>query len=163
MIVPVLNISNNNLPEYANEGDAGMDLRADLNNGINPGLLFNAQILTLEGVNKLIINPMGRALIPTGLATALPEGYEAQVRPRSGLALKSGISVLNTPGTIDMGYRNVWGVILINLSDKPFTIEHGDRIAQVVFKKFEKITWKPVDVLPESQRGMTGFGDSGIK
>lgn len=101
MIVPVTNISNNELPAYANEGDAGMDLRADLSNGINPKFLFNAQLLTMEGVNKIVINPMGRALIPTGLSTALPEGTVADVRPRSGLALKSGITVLNTPGTID--------------------------------------------------------------
>lgn len=163
MVVPVINISYNELPSYANEGDAGMDLRADLYNGINPKFLYNAQLLTLEGENEIVINPMGRALIPTGLSTALPEGTVADIRPRSGLALKSGITVLNTPGTIDMGYRNVWGVILINLSNEPFHIADGDRIAQVVFNKFEKIEWQPVDVLPESQRGLTGFGDSGVK
>ncbi len=163
MFVPVINISNNELPLYANEGDAGMDLRADLSNGINPKFLFNSQVLTLEGKNKVIINPMGRALIPTGLSTVLPEGYEAQIRPRSGLALKNGITVLNTPGTIDMGYRNVWGVILINLGTEPFVVEDGDRIAQAVLNKFEKIEWQHVEVLPESQRGLTGFGDSGIK
>lgn len=163
MIVDVVNKSTNELPSYANEGDAGMDLRADLNNGINPKTLFNAQLFTLEGVNKIVIQPMGRALIPTGLSTSLPEGYEAQIRPRSGLALKAGITVLNTPGTIDMGFRNVWGVILINLSEEPFTVEHGDRIAQVVLNKFAKINWNLVDSLDESQRGLTGFGDSGIK
>lgn len=163
MIVSLFNISNNELPAYANEGDAGMDLRADLNNGINTKLLFDAQVLTLEGKNKIVINPMGRALIPTGLSTAIPYGYEVQIRPRSGLALKSGITVLNTPGTIDMGYRNVWGVILVNLSNEPFIVEHGDRIAQAVLNKFEKIEWDLVVELPESQRGLTGFGDSGVK
>ena len=163
MIVPVINNSNNELPAYANEGDAGMDLRADLSNGINPKFLYDSQVLTLEGVNKVVINPMGRALIPTGLSTAIPYGYEVQVRPRSGLSLKSGITVLNTPGTIDAPYRNVWGVILINLSNEPFFVEDGDRIAQAVLNKFEKIEWKPVTELPESQRGLTGFGDSGVK
>jgi dUTP pyrophosphatase len=110
----------------------------------------------------LVVKPLERALISTGLFIELPEGYEAQVRPRSGLAIKNGITVLNTPGTIDADYRGEVKVILINLSNEPFTIQNGDRIAQMVIAKYEKITWNQVDVLSNTERGAGGFGSSGI-
>jgi dUTP pyrophosphatase len=110
----------------------------------------------------VVLKPLERALIPTGLFIELPEGYEAQVRPRSGLAIKNGITVLNTPGTIDADYRGEVKVILINLSNEPFTIQNGDRIAQMVIAKYEKITWKQVEQLSETERGAGGFGSSGI-
>lgn len=161
MKLPVVNNSINELPKYANEGDAGMDLRADFSKGVKTDDFHFADYD--EEREVILVFSGGRALIPTNLHTAIPEGYEIQVRPRSGLALKKGITVLNTPGTIDMGYRNGWGVILINLSDDVFEVAQGDRIAQVVLNKFEKIEWDLVEVLPESQRGLTGFGDSGVK
>ena len=114
-------------------------------------------------IDCIKINPGGRALIPTELYCAIPEGYEIQVRPRSGLALKHGITVLNTPGTVDSGYRNSIGVILINQGTEPFEVRQGDRIAQFVLNKYEEIEWVPTDNLEESERGLTGFGDSGVK
>ena len=142
--IKTVNKSLNMLPEYAKPGDAGMDLRANLQ-------------------TPVLLKPMERALIPTGIHIALPEGYEAQVRPRSGLALKKGITVLNTPGTIDSGYRNEIGVILINLSNEDFLIENGDRIAQMVFKEFVAGILIPTDKLDETERGQGGFGHSGVK
>lgn len=159
MDILVVNNSLNELPKYARQGDAGMDLRADFSQGINEDLLYFSAYDSDR--NVVIIFPGGRALIPTNLRTALPEGYEAQIRPRSGMALKHGISVLNTPGTIDGGYRNDWGVILINLGDEEFEVAQGDRVAQVVLNKFEEINWVKVAELPPSERGLTGFGDSG--
>lgn len=142
--VKVINKSNNKLPFYASEGSAGVDLLANLTETI--------EILPLE-----------RRLIPTGLSIELPEGYEAQVRPRSGLALKSGITVLNSPGTIDSDYRGEIGVILINLSDKTFVVNNGDRIAQMVIAKYEKVQFSEVVVLSDTERGEGGFGHSGVK
>jgi len=110
----------------------------------------------------VVLQPMVRALIPTGLFIEVPEGYEAQVRPRSGLAIKNGITVLNSPGTIDADYRGEVKVILINLSNEPFTIQNGDRIAQMVIAKYEKIAWNQVPQLSETERGAGGFGSSGI-
>ena len=139
----VVNQSNNPLPLYSTEHSAGMDLRA-----------FLQEPITLQ--------PLERALVPTGLFMELPEGYEAQVRPRSGLAIKNGITVLNTPGTIDADYRGEVKIILINLSNEPFTIQNGDRIAQMIIAKYEKITWNQVAQLSGTERGAGGFGSSGI-
>jgi|TARA_B100001540_G_scaffold97711_1_gene87954 dUTP pyrophosphatase len=142
MIIDIVNISNNELPKYQTLLSAGMDLRA-----------------YLEG--PIVLKPLQRALVKTGLFISLHPGYEAQVRPRSGLALKKGISVLNAPGTIDADYRGEIGVILINLSDSDFMINTGDRIAQMVIAKHETISWKVVDELDDSLRGDKGFGSTG--
>ena len=142
MIIHIVNISNNELPKYETLLSAGMDLRA-----------------YLEG--PIVLKPLQRALVKTGLFISLHPGYEAQVRPRSGLALKKGISVLNAPGTIDADYRGEIGVILINLSDSDFMINTGDRIAQMVIAKHETISWKVVDELDDSLRGDKGFGSTG--
>lgn len=144
MKVKILNKSRNPLPDYSTSNSAGMDLRANL-----------------EQARTLL--PMERALIPTGLYMELPEGFEAQIRPRSGLALKKGISVLNTPGTIDADYRGEIGIILVNLSNEAFVVEHGERICQMVINKVESIQWDQVDSLEESERGKGGFGHTGTK
>lgn len=141
-ICKIVNNSNHLLPEYSTDHSAGMDLRASIS-------------------EPIILQPMERALISTGLFLEIPEGFEAQVRPRSGLAIKSGISIVNSPGTIDSDYRGEVKVILINLGNEPFTILNGDRIAQLVFAKYEKITWEHVAILNESERGSGGFGSSG--
>lgn len=138
MEVEVINISKNPLPQYARTGDAGMDVFANVEEAI-------------------VIKAGERALIPTGLKVGIPVGYEIQVRPRSGLALKKGITVLNTPGTIDAGYRNEVGVILMNHSNEDFIVNPGDKIAQIVLKKFETIEWKEVEELGGYDRG-GGFG-----
>jgi len=142
MIVDIVNISNNKLPKYETLLSAGMDLRAYLE-------------------NPIVLKPLQRTLVKTGLFISLKPGYEAQVRPRSGLALKKGISVLNSPGTIDADYRGEIGVILINLSDSDFKIDSGDRIAQMVIAKHETVSWKSVDKLDDSLRGDKGFGSTG--
>ena len=142
MIIDIVNISNNELPKYQTLLSAGMDLRAYLE-------------------DPIVLKPLQRVLIKTGLFISLHPGYEAQVRPRSGLALKKGISVLNSPGTIDSDYRGEIGVILINLSDSDFMINTGDRIAQMVIAKHETISWKVVDELDNSLRGDKGFGSTG--
>ena len=142
MIVDIVNISNNKLPKYETLLSAGMDLRAYLE-------------------NPIVLKPLQRILVKTGLFISLQPGYEAQVRPRSGLALKKGISVLNSPGTIDADYRGEIGVILINLSDSDFKIDSGDRIAQMVIAKHETVSWKSVDKLDDSLRGDKGFGSTG--
>ena len=142
MIIDIVNISNNELPKYETLLSAGMDLRAYLE-------------------NPIVLKPLQRTLVKTGLFISLKPGYEAQVRPRSGLALKKGISVLNSPGTIDADYRGEIGVILINLSDSDFKIDSGDRIAQMVIAKHETISWKSVDKLDDSLRGDKGFGSTG--
>ncbi len=143
MIVKVINKSDNSLPAYETVNSAGMDLRANLPEG------------------GITLNPMQRALIPTGLFLEIPEGYEGQVRPRSGLAAKNGITVLNTPGTIDADYRGEIKVILVNLSDTPFTINHGERIAQMVFACCEQAQLQVVETISETQRGAGGFGHTG--
>lgn len=144
MKVQVINRSHHPLPQYATASSAGMDLRANLQEPIE-------------------LWPMQRCLVPTGLFLSLPPGFEAQVRPRSGLALKRGITVLNTPGTIDADYRGEVGVILINLSQEPFTINDGERIAQMVIARHEQAVWEEVEVLDETERGAGGFGHSGVK
>lgn len=144
MKIEIVNNSRHPLPQYATPLSAGMDLRANI-----------ACPVTLA--------PMERKLIPTGLRIALPPGYEAQVRPRSGLALKHGITLLNTPGTIDADYRGEVGVIMANLSTEPFTVNDGDRIAQLVIARHEAAEWVETDVLSETERGEGGFGHTGKK
>lgn len=144
MIVKVINKSNNKLPEYATSMSAGFDLRANLEESV-----------TLKAGNRMLIG--------TGLFIALEPGYEAQVRPRSGLALKKGITVLNAPGTIDADYRGEIGVILYNTSKEDFVIEPGERIAQMVIAKYEQISWEQVEVLDETERGDGGYGHTGVK
>ena len=143
MKVCVVNKSNHRLPEYSTPMSAGVDLKANISEPITLG-------------------PLQRILIPTDLYMAIPEGYELQIRSRSGLALKSGIFCLNSPGTIDADYRGNVGVILANFSDTPFIINPGDRVAQAVLNKFEKIEWEEVTTLDETKRGTGGFGHSGI-
>jgi dUTP pyrophosphatase len=140
--VKIVNTSNNPLPEYATEGSSGMDLRADLS-------------------LPVALQPLERKLVPTGLFIELPQGFEAQVRPRSGLAIKHGITCLNTPGTIDADYRGEIKVVLINLSAEQQIINPGDRIAQLVIQKVEKINWEQVTVLTETVRNSGGFGSTG--
>jgi len=144
MEVKIINKSNNPLPHYATPGSAGLDLCAALE-------------------HSLTLAPMERQLVDTGLFLELPVGYEAQVRPRSGLALKHGITVLNAPGTIDADYRGEVKVLLVNLSNTPFTIHDGDRIAQMVIAKCQQVTWKPVAILSPSKRGAGGYGSTGVK
>jgi dUTP pyrophosphatase len=140
--INIQNTSKNPLPAYETEGSAGVDLRANLNEGI-------------------VLKPLERALIPTGLRIELPLGYEAQVRPRSGLAAKHGITVLNSPGTIDADYRGEIKVILVNLSNENFTIKHGERIAQMIIAKHETAVFAEVSELSQTQRGEGGFGHTG--
>ncbi len=144
MIIKIVNKSKHSLPKYSTKHSAGIDLRANINEGIE-------------------LKPLERKLIPTGLFIALPVGYEAQVRPRSGLALKKGLSVLNSPGTIDADYRGEIGIILINLSNEPVLIEDGERICQMVIAKHEQVEWEQVDILEETDRGEGGFGHTGTK
>ena len=142
--IKVVNKGHQPLPQYATEQSAGMDLRANLDAPVE-------------------LKPMERRLIPTGLHISLPKGYEAQVRPRSGLALKKGITVLNTPGTIDADYRGEIGVVLINLSQETFIVEDGERIAQMVIARYEQGAFIPVEVLDETERGEGGYGHTGVK
>ena len=142
--IKVVNKGHQPLPQYATEQSAGMDLRANIDDPIT-------------------LNPLERKLIPTGLHIALPVGFEAQVRPRSGLALKKGITVLNTPGTIDADYRGEIGVVLINLSNEDFVVEDGERIAQMVIARHEQGEFIPVEVLDETERGEGGYGHTGVK
>lgn len=144
MKLKIVNTSDNPLPEYETTGSAGVDLRAQLQ-------------------EPVMLKPLQRALIPTGLYIELPDGYEAQVRPRSGLALKKGVTVLNSPGTIDSDYRGEIKVIMINLSNETTVINTGERIAQLIVAKFEKVTFKEVDALNETERGEGGFGHTGVK
>lgn len=142
MKIKIVNKSNHPLPEYGTLASAGVDLRANI-----------AESITLK--------PLERTLVKTGLFIELPIGYEAQVRPRSGLAYKNGVTVLNTPGTIDADYRGEIGVILVNISNKDFTIENGERIAQLVIAKHEQAEWQLVEELEETERGAGGFGSTG--
>lgn len=143
MKVQIINRGHHALPAYATALSAGMDLRANLD-------------------EPIVLKPLQRCLVPTGLFLALPEGYEAQVRPRSGLALKKGITVLNSPGTVDADYRGEVGVILVNLSAEEFVIEDGERIAQMVIARHEQVAWEEVEVLSETERGAGGFGHTGV-
>lgn len=143
MRVKVINKSQHDLPAYATDLSAGLDLRANL-------------------TEPITLKPLERVLVPTGLFMAIPAGFEAQVRPRSGLAYKKGITVLNSPGTIDADYRGEVGVILVNLSNEEFVIENGERVAQLVVAKHERISWEPCEDLDETDRGAGGFGSTGI-
>ncbi|MBQ8695844.1 MAG: dUTP diphosphatase [Bacteroidaceae bacterium] len=143
MKVEIINRSKHQLPSYATSLSAGMDLRANLDQPIE-------------------LQPLQRTLVPTGLYLALPAGYEAQVRPRSGLAIKKGITVLNSPGTIDADYRGEVCVILVNLSSEPFVIADGERIAQMVIARHEQVEWCEVEVLADTERGAGGFGHTGV-
>ena len=142
--VPVINKSKHELPVYQTEHSAGLDLRANLDEAIT-------------------LKPLQRALFPTGLYIALPDGCEAQVRPRSGLAYKHGISIVNSPGTIDADYRGEIKVLLVNLSDQDFVVEDGERIAQLIVARYERINWEPVQELTETERGAGGYGSTGRK
>lgn len=143
VVIKIINQSNNNTPHYATAGSAGMDIRANLSSPIT-------------------LQPLQREMVPTGLFIQLPDGYEAQVRPRSGLANKQGITCLNSPGTVDSDYRGEIKVILINLSSEEQMIQHGDRIAQMIISKVEKAKWEVVQQLNETQRGEGGFGHTGV-
>lgn len=140
--VKIINQSPNPLPAYETEGSAGMDIRANL-------------------TAPIVLKPLERSLVPTGLFIELPVGYEAQVRPRSGLAIKHGITCLNSPGTIDSDYRGEVKVILVNLSNEEQTLHHGDRIAQIIISRVEQAQWQPVTELAETKRGAGGFGHTG--
>lgn len=144
MKVKIVNRSSNSLPAYATPLSAGMDLRADI-------------------PEPVVLEPMDRMLVPTGIFISLPAGYECQVRPRSGLAVKHGITVLNSPGTVDADYRGELKTLLVNLSKEPFTIEPGERIAQMVVSRHETVEWEEVEVLDGTDRGTGGFGSTGTK
>jgi dUTP pyrophosphatase len=143
MNVEIINTSKHATPNYESEGAAGMDLRANLNEAI-------------------VLKSLGRTIVKTGLFIALPIGFEAQVRPRSGLAAKKGITVLNSPGTVDADYRGEIGVILVNLSNEDFIVNDGERIAQLVIAKHERVHWQEVTILNETKRGASGFGSTGV-
>jgi len=143
MTIKIINTSKHQLPSYETLSSAGMDLRAEI-------------------TESMILKPLERAIVKTGLFIALPVGYEAQVRPRSGLAAKKGVTVLNAPGTIDADYRGEIGVILVNLSNEEFIIADGDRIAQLVIAQYTQANWKEVTVLEETERGAGGFGSTGV-
>lgn len=163
--VPVVNKSNNDLPAYADNGfNSGCDVKADLWE-LQEKFMFNSEIVrNSEGTIVCVkINPGGRALIPSGLHVAIPEGYEIQVRPRSGLALKMGVSCTNTPGTIDSSYRGDIGIILENRGFEPFEVHQGDKIAQLVLQEVPIIEWVPVESLDETERGDGGFGHTGVQ
>lgn len=142
MKVKIVNQSSNDLPAYSTALSAGMDLRANLS-------------------EPIVLKPLERMLVPTGLFIELPVGFEAQIRPRSGLAIKKGVTILNTPGTIDADYRGEIKVILVNLSNEEFVINHGERICQMVIAKHETVAWNEVEVLEETERGTGGFGHTG--
>ena len=159
MKVNIVNKNPNGLPKYAKPGDSGMDLMADFSRGLNEDLMWGAAFDSNR--DKLLIFSGGRCLIPTGIYTSFPPGYELQIRSRSGLALKSGVFVLNTPGTIDSCYRSEIGVILFNTSDDVFEVSHGDRIAQAILAKVSLIEWNEVVELDNTDRGEGGFGSTG--
>ncbi len=144
MQIKIINKSNHALPHYETIASAGMDLRANI-------------------IESITLEPMERRIVPTGLFLELPIGTEAQVRPRSGLAAKKGVTVLNAPGTVDADYRGEVGVILINLSNEAFVVENGERIAQLIIARHERAEWHEVDVLSETDRGLGGFGSTGVK
>jgi dUTP pyrophosphatase len=144
MKVKVVNKSKHELPHYSTIASAGMDLRANIDESIT-------------------LKPLERTIVKTGIFIELPLGYEAQVRPRSGLAFKKGVTVLNSPGTVDADYRGEVGIILVNLSSEEFIIEDGERIAQMVIAKHEQVNWIEVDILNETERGSGGFGSTGVK
>ena len=143
--VKIINRSHHQLPEYATPGSAGMDVRAFLPE------------------KPVVLGPLERALVPTGLYIQLPHGYECQIRPRSGLTIKHGISLVNTPGTVDSDYRGEIGVILVNLSNEPFTVNDGERICQMVITRYTRVDWERVERIDETERGKGGFGHTGVQ
>ena len=143
--VKIINRSHHQLPEYATPGSAGMDVRAFLPE------------------KPVVLGPLERALVPTGLYIQLPHGYECQIRPRSGLAIKHGISLANTPGTVDSDYRGEIGVILVNLSNEPFTVNDGERICQMVITRYTRVDWERVERIAVTERGKGGFGHTGVQ
>lgn len=143
--VKIVNKSHHSLPAYSTIDSAGMDLRAYLPNG------------------SITLRPMQRCLVPTGIHIELPQGYECQIRPRSGLALKHGLTIVNSPGTIDADYRGEIGVILMNLGTEPFVVNDGERVCQMVVKEYTRVEWQPTDSLESSERGEGGFGHTGVK
>ena len=143
--VKIINRSHHDLPAYATPGSAGMDVRAYLPEG------------------SVVLGPLERALIPTGLYMQLPHGYECQIRPRSGLAIKHGISLVNTPGTVDSDYRGEIGVILVNLSNEPFTVTDGERVCQMVITRYTRVDWEPTDRIDSTERGHGAFGHTGTR
>ena len=144
MQVRIVNKSQHELPDYSTEASAGMDIRANLENDV-------------------LLKPLERMIVPTGLYIELPVGYEAQIRPRSGMAIRYGISILNSPGTIDADYRGEIGIIIVNLSNEEFILQDGDRICQMVIAKHERVNWNEVTILEETKRGKGGFGHTGSK
>jgi len=165
MKIKIVNKSSNPLPKYATDGSAGIDLQANLVNG--------DKILRYDANNNkheteicnnvpIVVFPKERLLVPTGLFIELPIGYEADIRPRSGVALKNGVTVANTPGTIDSDFRGEVKILLINLSEEPFIIRHGDRIAQMVISRYEQADFEEVEILSETERGTGGFGSTGV-
>lgn len=144
MQVRIVNKSQHELPAYSTEASAGMDIRANLEDDV-------------------LLKPLERMIVPTGLYIELPVGYEAQIRPRSGMAIRYGISILNSPGTIDADYRGEIGIIIVNLSNEEFTLQDGDRICQMVIAKHERVNWNEVTILEETKRGKGGFGHTGSK
>lgn len=167
--VKVINKSNNRLPQYETKGSAGMDIRVDLSKVTpeNPIKGFGDAEVIWSGEGHMIpmvrLAPMSRALLPTGLYTAIPEGYQVSLRPRSGMAIKKGLILCNTPGTLDEDYRGQWMLPVINLGQKDVYIEDGERICQALLEKVNKIEWEEVDSLDETDRGAGGFGHSGSK
>ncbi|MDA3855108.1 MAG: dUTP diphosphatase [Candidatus Woesearchaeota archaeon] len=161
MKIEIVNNSNNTLPEYSTSGAASMDVQADFSKEIKSKFLYFSEMD--EERNTLLIFSGGRALVPTNLHVAIPKGYEFKVRPRSGLALKEGVTVLNTPGCIDSDYRGSVGVILQNFSDDVFEVQQGDRIAQISLERVDSIEWKEVEELDKTSRNEGGFGSTGKK
>lgn len=172
MKVSIINESRHQLPKYETSLSAGMDICGDFSritlvDGKPEKFFFDADVVAIGLIEAPVastieIKPGGRCLIPTGLFIALPKGYEAQIRPRSGLALKQGLTVLNSPGTIDADYRGEIGIVLVNTSNQPVRIKDGERIAQMVIAKHETVEWEVVEELPSTERGEGGFGHTGV-
>lgn len=175
-MIDIINNSPFDLPNYATEGSAGMDLKLDLSQEINKDFIIGKAVMIKSDytivnknfeaenpITKIILYPQTRIILNTGLFIQLPSGYEAQIRPRSGASFKKGYTVLNSPGTIDCDYTGQIGVIVGNFTDKPIELEHGERIAQMVISKYEKINWREVESLNKTERGDGGFGHTGKK
>jgi len=157
MKIKIVNKSNNELPSYATIGSAGMDVRAFIPD------IPSVDYCSIMCPDDIILYPMDRKMIHTGLYFEIPEGYELQIRPRSGLAIKNGITVINTPGTLDSDYRGELCILLINLSNESFVINNGDRIAQIIINKYESAEWVQVETLSDTERGTGGFNSTGVK
>lgn len=169
VVVNVINKSNNFLPEYATDGDAGCDIRIDFSRTTpeNPVKVFgDAEVIFAGDTHKktmIRIEPGSRAILPTGIFTSIPKGYQVELRPRSGLSIKKGLNLINCIGTIDSGYRNEWGIPVVNQGFETVWLEDGERIAQAVLMPVHQIKWNEVSTLDESERGLGGFGSTGSK